>query len=567
MKRLGRWMVTGALAASLMGAGAFASFAQDVPPKQDDKSAKPDQSKPVQPLTKEQQKKLQKELATPYKKWLNEEVVYIISPEERQAFLQLQTNEDRESFIEQFWLRRNPNPDTPENSFKEEHYRRIAYANERYASGIPGWKTDRGEIYIIWGKPDSIDSHPAGGAYTRTPEEGGGQTTTYPWEVWHYNYLEGIGPNTDLEFVDPTGTGEYHLTIDPCEKDALKYVPNGGMSDMESMGEATQAQRFNNPNGTSCPISQFQTQRDDPFERLKLLSQVFVAPPVKYKDLSEMVTARIVRNQINYNYHFDFLRITSDSVMVPITIQIPNREMNYKEKDGVHSAVMNLFMRVSTLGGRVVQTIEDPISRDFPDTLFQEYLKRDSIYSKTVPLRPGLYRLDIVLKDTESGNVGVVNTRLAVPNFKEDEIDGSQIILADEMEHVPPSQVGLGPFVIGDTKVRPQLKQEFPNDQKMGVYAQIYNLKIDDKTHKNNATVQYRVMRGDQEVFKRSETSEQMKQTGDELTLERLLPLSSFQPGKYKLEITVNDQVANQILTRSADFTIKPGAQERAATN
>ncbi|HET9400722.1 MAG TPA: GWxTD domain-containing protein [Candidatus Acidoferrales bacterium] len=564
MKRLGRWLVMGAASAGLL---ATLSYAQDAPPKQDDKNAKSGQTTPSPQLTKQQQKKLQKELGTPYKKWLDEEVVYIITPEERQAFLQLQTNEDRENFIEQFWLRRDPTPDTPENEFKEEHYRRIAYANERYASGIPGWRTDRGRIYIIWGKPDSTDSHPAGGPYTRTPEEGGGETSVYPFEDWHYNYLENVGSNIDLEFVDPTGSGEYHLTTDPCEKDALAKVPNAGMSDMEAQGLATQAQRFTNPNGTSCPISQFQTAADDPFERISLFAKVQVAPPVKFHDLSELVTARIVRNQINYNYHFDFLRITSDSIMVPITIEIPNKEMNFKDKDGVHSANMNLFMRISTIGGRVAQTVEETITRDFPDTLFQEYLKRDSIYSKTIPLRPGLYRLDIVLKDVESGNVGVINTRLAVPNFKEDEIDGSQIILADEMEHVPPSQVGLGPFVIGDTKVRPQLKQEFPNDQKMGVYAQVYNLKIDEKTHRNNVTVQYRVLRGDQEVFKRNETADQIKQTGDELTVERLLPLSTFQPGKYKIEITVNDQVGNQTLTRTAEFTIKPAAQERAATN
>jgi len=106
-------------------------------------------------------------LDTPYKKWLDEDVTYIITPEERSAFLRLQTNEEREQFIEQFWLRRNPDPDSPENTFKEEHYRRIAYTNEHYASGIPGWKTDRGRIYIMWGPPDEVDSHPSGGSYER----------------------------------------------------------------------------------------------------------------------------------------------------------------------------------------------------------------------------------------------------------------------------------------------------------------------------------------------------------------------------------------------------------------
>src|SRR3984893_13593751 len=141
-------------------------------------------------------KKLQKELDTPYKKWLQEEVPYIISDEERAAFLQLQTNEEREQFIEAFWQRRDPTPDTVENEFKEEHYRRIAYANERFASGIPGWRTDRGRIYIIWGKPDEIESHPTGGNYERPASEGGGQTETYAFEAWRYRCMGRTWKNT-----------------------------------------------------------------------------------------------------------------------------------------------------------------------------------------------------------------------------------------------------------------------------------------------------------------------------------------------------------------------------------
>ncbi len=161
-------------------------------------------------LTKEQKQKIKKtlkELDIPYRTWLNEDVVYIISPDERNEFLKLSTNEEREQFIEQFWLRRSSNPDLPDNDFKEEHYRRIAYANEHFASGIPGWKTDRGRIYIIWGKPDEIESHPTGGTYDRPMEEGGGSTTTYPWETWRYRYLEGIGENIIIEFVDPSWLG------------------------------------------------------------------------------------------------------------------------------------------------------------------------------------------------------------------------------------------------------------------------------------------------------------------------------------------------------------------------
>ncbi|MBI3484568.1 MAG: GWxTD domain-containing protein, partial [Acidobacteria bacterium] len=180
----------------------------------------------------------EKELATPYRKWLKEEVGYIIMDEERATFLRLNTNEEREQFIEQFWLRRDPTPDTIENETKEEHYRRIAYANERFASGIPGWKTDRGRIYTMWGPADEVESHPTGGSYQRPSEEGGGSTSTYAFEKWRYRYLEGIGNDVILEFVDQSGSNEYRLELDPSAKDALLMIPNAGLTDLEAMGMA-----------------------------------------------------------------------------------------------------------------------------------------------------------------------------------------------------------------------------------------------------------------------------------------------------------------------------------------
>ncbi|MGH9829300.1 MAG: GWxTD domain-containing protein, partial [Blastocatellia bacterium] len=199
---------------------------------------------------KKKQKSLEQELLPVYRQWLNGPVSYIITSEERSAFLHLETNEERENFIENFWQRRNPDTESAENTYKEEYYRRIAYTNEHYSSGIPGWKTDRGRIYIMWGKPDEVDSHPAGGPYTRPFSEGGGETSTYPFEDWRYRYLEGIGENIEIEFVDPSGSGEYHLTRDPSEKDALLYVPGAGLTQLEAMGMASKTQRFQNTDGT-----------------------------------------------------------------------------------------------------------------------------------------------------------------------------------------------------------------------------------------------------------------------------------------------------------------------------
>jgi len=530
---------------------------------QQPQAAAPDPSAPTTPqkLTKEQKKKMGralKELDKQYKEWLSEDVVYIISPEERTAFLRLDTNEEREQFIEQFWLRRSGNPDLPDNDFKEEHYRRIAYANEHYASGIPGWRTDRGRIYIIWGPADEVDSHPTGGTYDRPMEEGGGSTTTYPWEKWRYRYLEGLGNNVELEFVDPSGSGEYRLTMDPGEKDALLHVPGAGLSLMEQMGMASKADRFTRSDGMTLPTTMGGTPASmNEFNRLELYAKVQQAPPVKFKDLESLVTSRVVRDQVHFTWRTDFLKVTNDTVLVPVTVQIPNNQLSFQAKDGVHSATMNVFGRVSTLTGRVVQTFEDAVSRDFPDSLFQQSVKLQSIYQKAVPLRPGLYRLDLVIKDVQSGNVGVVNTRLAVHQYEDAKLDSSSLILADQIEHVPAKQIGAGQFVLGSSKVRPRLEGDFTTADKLGIYMQVYNLKSDDTTHKSSATFQYTVRKGDQQVLQFKETSADMKQSGDQVTIERLLPLATLAPGKYTLEINATDSLTKQTITRTADFTVK----------
>ena len=533
----------------------------------------PQQQDPTahQNLDKAQKKKIRKtlkELDTPYKQWLNEDVVYIISPEERNAFGQLATNEEREQFIEQFWLRRSTNPDLPDNEFKEEHYRRIAYANEHYASGIPGWKTDRGHMYIVWGPPDEIDSHPTGGTYDRPQEEGGGSTTTYPWETWRWRYIEGMGENVIMEFVDPTGSGEYHLTMDPSEKDALTHVPGAGLSQMEQMGLASKADRFTRSDGTNLPTAMGGTPASmDEFTRLEAYANAFKPPVVKFKDLEAIVTSRIVRDQVHFNWRTDFLKVTNDTVLVPVTVQIPNNQLSFQSKEGVHSATINIFGRVSTLTGRVVQTFEDSVSRDFPESLFQQSLKLQSIYQKAVPLRPGLYRLDLVIKDVQSGNVGVVNSRLQVPRYEDDKLETSSLILADQIEHVPAKQIGNGQFVLGSSKVRPKLDGDFTTSDRMGIYMQVYNLKPDEKTHKSNATFEYTVKKGGAQVLQFKETSADMKQTGDQITIERLLPLATLAPGKYTLEISATDTLSNQTILRTADFTVKHPLETKSAAN
>ncbi|HMH80040.1 MAG TPA: GWxTD domain-containing protein [Candidatus Acidoferrum sp.] len=507
---------------------------------------------------KQQRKKATKELSNDQRDWLNNDVPYIITPAERAAYLQLGTNEERDQFIEHFWDLRNPEPELGENSFKEEHYRRVAYANEHFSSGIPGWKTDRGHIYILWGPPDEIETHPTGGTYDRPMWQGGGSTSTYPWEVWRYRHLDEIGENIELEFVDPSGSGEYGLARDPGEKDALAHVPGAALGISEMMNGGSKAQRFTNSNGTALPVPIGAVPANmGEFESLDRYFRV-MRPPEHLKDLTAIVSSRLIRNPMRIDYGVDYLRVTNDSALVPITLQIPNREMAYHDNKGVQSATLNLYARVSTPSGKVVQTFEEVISRDVPDSLFQRTLEQSSVFQKAVPLRPGLYRLDVVVKDLESGNVGVIATALRVPRFEDETLAAITLVIADQIEPVPAGLIGVGPFVFGSYKVRPRLSREFTVAENLGLFLQVYNLQSDEAIHKSSVYVTYRLLKEQREIWMTTENSDSIRQSGEQVTVNRVIPLSAFAPGRYNLEVVVRDRVSGQSITRSAEFMLKP---------
>lgn len=528
--------------------------AQDQPPQ--DNSTKPLSRKEL----RKREKQLSKELGPADTIWLNGEVPDIITPDERRAFLELSTNEERDQFREIFWQRRNPDPESPINTAKEEHYRRLAYADEHFSSGIPGRKTDRGRIYIIWGQPDEIESHPMGGAYQRPMEQGGGESTAYAWEKWCYRHLEGIGENIEIEFVDPSGSGEYHIAYDPCEKDALAHVPGAGPSLSEILGRASKADRFTNSNGATCPMPLGGiSASNNEFERLER-NFLVQRPPQHFPELEERVLSHIVANQLPFQYRADFLRATTNTVLVPITVQLRNRDLSFQSHQGLYSAVLDLYGRITDPGGSVIQTFEDVISRDFPESLFQASLDLSSIYQKSVALRSGLYRLDVVIKDTHDGNVGTLGTALRVPHFEPEKLDASSLIVADQIEPVSTVQIAVGQFVLGAYKVRPRLSQEFSRSDNLGIYLQLYNLKVDEATHKTKVSVAYRIAQTNdrKEVWRAIEGADHLHQGGEQLTIERLIPVSTLAPGLYTIEVTAIDLLTNETVIRSTEFTVKP---------
>ena len=534
------------------------------PQKADKKNANSSGETIAKPLTdKEKRKrdeKLRKELETPYRKWLNEDVAYIITDEERTAFKRLQTDEERESFIENFWLRRDPTPDTVENEFKEEHYRRIAYANENFASGIPGWKTDRGRIYITYGPPDEKDTHPSGGTYERPPEEGGGTTSTFPFEQWRYRYIEGIGTDINIEFVDPTMSGEYRMTSDPSEKDALLYVPNAGLTLMEQMGMSSKTDRFNRTDGTHLGVPfGAETEKMNEFNRIEQFAKLQRPPAIKFHDLETAVNSKISYNMLPAKYRVDFFPLTDASVLTSVTLQFDNKDLQFRNKEGVQEAAVNIFCKVSTMTRRIVTNFEDTVQVTSPQEYLQQTSQRKSVYNKTIPLTPGTYRLNMSAKDVTGGNLFTQEVALVVPRIDSEKLATSTIVLADMIEKVATKSIGVGQFVIGTSKVRPRVDEVFKRDEKMGIYLKVYNFGTDGESRIPSGQVQYEVIKTgtDEPIYTfTEEVSDIPGASSNQVTIEKLLPLNTLVPGQYTIRLKITDKNRNQVLTPSAKFTV-----------
>jgi GWxTD domain-containing protein len=572
-----RRLISGTVVLFLTMMGASALSAQDNSlPSTDGTTSNPSNVEKPDPLKRQltdnekraQQRALRGELHGVYKKWLDEDVRWIITDQERKAFQSLSNDEERDSFIENFWLRRNPNPDSPENEYREEHYARIAYANEHFAAGMPGWKTDRGHIYIAYGKADSIDSHPSGGEYERPMAEGGGNTSTYPFEVWHYRYLAGIGDNIDIEFVDTCMCGDYHMTIDRSEKDALKHVPGAGLTMSEQSGQSSKADRFQGGGleqlGTGPMSSQNQAKQ---FDRLDQFAKLMAPPEIKFKDLeSFMATSKILTGPpFLFNVRTDYVKITNDTVLVPLTLQIRNGDITFNNKDGVATGTVNILGRVSNLNDRPIQTFEDTVNVQVPSELLARTRNNVSVYWKALPLRPGLYKVDIAIKDVNNpDHIGRWKRSVNVPKYDDDRLSSSSLILADQMEHVPSRDIGAGNFVIGDTRIRPRVPTEvtapvtFHRAQNLNFWMQVYNLSIDEKSKRNDATIDYQIVNTttNQTILQSQELTSKTNPNADQVTLEKSMPLSSLEPGKYKVTIKVNDGISKQQIAESAPFVV-----------
>lgn len=502
----------------------------------------------------EKPRKVKTEILKAYRDWINDHDL-ILTQAERDAWKKLETDEEREKYIEEIWRSRDPDPDTEENEFKEQFYERVAYANENFSSGKPGRLTDRGRIYIKFGKPDSIESHPTGGPYERQSSEGGGSTTTYPFERWFYRHIPNVRSGVELEFVDPTGTGEYRLAKNPDEKDALLHI-GGGPTWAELAGVETRADRL--LNAGNYGRANYRRAQDSPFEVLDLMKSLDQDPPHVRNYIGTVAGTPVVdENALDFDAQLAFFRMSDNRVLASLTVQTDNSELSFSDSGGLQTARMNIFGWVTTVANRRVGKFEDSVSATATAEELSSTRMRKSAYGRAFMLEPGRYKIDIIVRDVQSGATGVRRIGFEAPKFPEDRLSASGIVLASKLEHME-SGAPVSQFVIGTTKVIPNLSRVFRRNDPVGVYLQVYNAAIDQTTLRPAADAEYVLLKDGKEVSKQTEDWRQINDSGQRLTLTRLIDSRSLTAGDYEIQVRIRDHVTGQTISPSATFTIAP---------
>ena len=399
-------------------------------------------------------------------------------------------------------------------------------------------------------------------------DEGGGSTSVFPFETWHYRYLEGIGENIDLEFVDTCQCGDYHFTIDRSEKDALKHTPGVGLTQAEEMGSAKKGDRFSGGLEQLGLGSMRSSEQAKQFDRIELAAKIMAPPPIKFADLENFISEHKILNGpvFPFDVRTDFVKVTENTVLVPITLQLKNRDITFVTKDGVAKGFVNILGKVTTLTHKTVQTFEDTVQVEQPAELLEKSLERKSVYWKAIPLLPGLYRLDIAIKDVNNpDHVGLYGSSLEVPTYHDEKLATSSLILGDEMNTVSSREIGAGSCVIGNTHICPRVTANratpvsFKRAQQLNFWMQVYNLGIDDATKSNQATVTYQITQTatGAVILEKQLDSKDLGTHSDQLTVEKTLPMAGLEPGKYKVTITINDTISKQEIAQSAPFVVE----------
>ncbi|MDH7513088.1 MAG: GWxTD domain-containing protein [Clostridiales bacterium] len=454
------------------------------------------------------------------RQWLEEVVPYIITPEERSVFLSLPDEEERGRFIENFWRKRDPKPETSENEFKLEYFKRIALANKLFGqSGIEGWRTDRGKIFILLGPPHEIqrDMNPSRASLT---------TFQGPSETWGYWGLQNprLPYNMEFVFVDKLGTGSYILQTG--------LALEGGIS-------------------SPLDISSLRFY----FDHLENLAEAMRNPFENLDKLRGIVTTQVSYDLIPLKPDLFYFKASEKMVHIPLVVDIPYSRLTKKEINHEYYFSLTLVLSVQDTTGSVL--FEKSKDINFKHNLSELTSLTDNSFqlqtSLSVTAESEGHKLCVLAVDNFSGKIGTSEQEIRAPNFNTTELCLSDILLFPQANPERKSERQETTPAL-ETPAR-EIRRTFRAEEELSVYFEVYNLGLDETKGQNDLAIEYSFLAKGKSLVRIPRQHMDPSREKD-CRVHSAFRLKNFELGSYTLEVTVIDGCSGKSLTKGVEFTI-----------
>ncbi len=581
-KKNGKWILAFLAVLALGFSGS--AFRQD-PAAQEKKETEKEKDKPAPKMSKK------------YEKWLNEEVVYLISENERDVFKALKTDEHREGFIKTFWKRRDPTPDTPVNEFREEHYRRITFADRNYFEGKAGWRSDRGRVYIMFGPPDFFETNPGGGRGFLLGVNA--PSAEFPAEIWTYREIPGLKERVgrvDFTFINHYGAGSWQLASNPALANALRNVSlparYAGYNDMPLQdghqttavtSAAVGAQQF-----APSAIEQLQIMAELTKSRGEVLEELERSE--RLRRLRGIVESKASLTGLSFHTRESYLAGNEGMTTIPISLEVAAKDLGFRRVEDRYQGMVNFYIEVKNDRGTAYQA-SDRLEMNLKEESYRRRFADFYQYKQRLNLKPGKYFLHLVVWDEYDGNVGYVDRWIEVPAFPPQDLSLSDIILARDIrkvenktqelamdvQNIPalkalektnlkvPDKISMansrgGPFLFGNMDVNPNTMSEYAQDSDLLFFYQINNPTYDEASGTARVRVENQIWKGNTLVAVIDDLPEVQipiaQKSAGALNSSGKHSLADLAPGSYTLRARVEDLFSRKTAEKRVDFKI-----------
>jgi GWxTD domain-containing protein len=485
-----------------------------------------------------------KDLPRLLERWPDQYVRWIITDAERNAYRALVTDEARLDFIERFWARRDPTPETPLNELRRDYLERFAYVLNHFGAGKPGWATDRGRIYLLLGPPHSVQRNPMGRYSLERPSE-----------IWTYNNLPvpGVPASLDIHFVDFRGTGDFEMVSDL--ESTAPVAMQFGTAESPLLAWSLR-RRYLGMVDPRTGLDTFKevdasiiTQRE--LDLQQQIREIGEAPKRALRSLDEVVEARVSFARLSLEATAGLLYTDGDAFRVPVSLAVPYAELASRREAGKILFDVDYLIRLLDEGGNEAGRVEDRLSLSFPEDQASKAASLKLALEENLEARPGAYRLQVVLRDNTGEKLGTFEQPFEVRARKPDTLELSSLFVAGALvDSVPGSS---GPFQFGTIRVIPSHDRSFAADQELGLYLQAYGA-VPKEDGRRRLKVDFFVMK-EGRLFLGVPSATVFPDT-EPAGIRASIPLGKCPPGDYVIRVRVSDQVSGQTAEREATFRV-----------